>query len=135
MRNILISSALLSAAAIATPAAAQWGYPQAHGYNQYDQGAVQGIRNQVRQIHQQVERMYQRRLLSNGERQSLHERADNIERRAFDYSRNGMSQREYFDLQNRVRTLRDRLQRERFEGREQRRDDRGRGRGRDRWDD
>ena len=151
MRKFLISAALVSAAAVATPAAAQWGYPQTYnnGFG-YNRGVVQGIQNQVRQMHQQIERMYQRRLLSDRERNSLHERAENINRRLFDYSRNGLSQREYFDLQNRLQELRVRIQRERLEGREDRRErdwdrrdrrdrdwdrrDRRDRRDRDRWD-
>ena len=134
MRKFLISAALVSAAAVATPAAAQWGYPNTQRSSGYNQGSAQGIQNQVRQLHQQIDRMYQRRLISTNERGNLHERAENINRRLYDYSRNGLSQREYFDLQNRIQNLRQRIQRERFEGREDRRDDRwddrrGRGRG------
>jgi hypothetical protein len=144
MRNLLISAALVSAAAVAAPAAAQWSYPNAHNEFGYNRGAAQGIQNQVRQLHQRIDRMYQRRLISNGERRDLHQRAENINRRLFDYSRNGLSQREYFDLQNRIENFRQRLQRERFEGRDERRDDRwddrrdrrdDRRRDRDRWDD
>lgn len=142
MRNILISAALISAAALSVPAAAQF---QGFGRGDfgYNHGAVQSIQVQVRQAHQRIDRMYQRRLISNREMRSLHERAEKIERRLFDYSRNGLSQREYYDLQQRLQELRQRIQSERVEGREDRRDrdwdrrdrrDRDGRRNRDRWD-
>ena len=64
MRNILISVALVSAAALSVPAAAQF---QDFGRGGYSQGAVQSIQAQVRQLHQRIDRMYQRRLISNRE--------------------------------------------------------------------
>ncbi len=76
MRNILISAALVSAAALSVPAAAQFQDFGRGGYG-YGQGAVQSIQSQVRQLHQRIDRMYQRRLISNREMRSLHERADN----------------------------------------------------------
>lgn len=126
MRKFLISVALVSATAMTAPAAAQnWGN-SGYGYG-YNQRGGQGIQQQVQQLHQRIGAMQQRRLISNREARSLHESAENINRRLYDYARNGLSQREHHDLQNRIQNLRQRLQRERFEGRDERRDDR--------WDD
>jgi hypothetical protein len=125
MRKFLISAALISAAAISVPAAAQYQDGRGYGYN--NRGG-QGVERQVQQLHERIDNMYQRRLLSDREVQSLHRDAENIRRRSYDYARNGLTRREHADLQDRIHRLRDRIQRERFEGREQRRDDR-----RDRW--
>lgn len=122
MRKFLISAALLSVAAVSAPAAAQYHDGRAaYGFNQR---GGQGVERQVQQLHQRIDNMYQRRLLSNREARRLHSSAENIRRRHYDYARNGISPREHHDLMNRIQNLRQRLQRERFEGREQRRDDR-----------
>ncbi|HEY0627576.1 MAG TPA: hypothetical protein VGD10_12730 [Allosphingosinicella sp.] len=126
MRKIILSALALSTAFAAAPAAAQnWG----GGYG-YNRGHNVAVERQITQTHQRIEQMYQRRLLSNRERTSLHSQADGIQRRFYDYARNGLSQREHQDIQNRLQDLRQRIQRERREGREDRRDDR-----RDRWED
>ena len=134
MRKFLISAALISIAATSAPAAAQFnGSRSGQGYNQdynqgYNQRGGQGIDRQVQQLHQRIDQMYQRRLLSNNEVRKLHSEAEKIRRRHHEYARNGISQREHYDLMNRIQNLRQRIQRERFEGREDRRDDR-----RNRW--
>lgn len=121
MRKFLLSAALVSATLVGAPAAAQNWDRGGYGYNQR---GGQHIQNQIRQLHQRIDNMHQRRLLSNREMRSLHERVENINRRFYDHARNGLSQREHHDLQNRIQNLRQRLQNERFEGRDQRRDDR-----------
>jgi len=125
MRKFLISAALIATAAtaVATPAAAQY---NRGNYGYANQG--QGIDRQVRQLRQRIDQLAQRRLISNRERANLHSRAAGIERRLWEYSRNGLSGGEHRDIQNRVQDLRQRLQNERFEGRNDRRDDR-----RNRW--
>ena len=121
MRKFLISVALISATAMTAPAVAQnWGQ-SGIGFNQR---GTQDIQARIQQLHQRIDRMYQRRLLSNNERRSLHERAEKINRRLFEYARNGLSQREHRDLQERIQELRQRIESERFEGRDQRSDDR-----------
>ncbi|MBA3676820.1 MAG: hypothetical protein H0W74_05385 [Sphingosinicella sp.] len=126
MRKFLISAALVSAVVISAPAAAQ--YQNRGGGFGYNQRGGQGVERQIQQLHQRIDAMYQRRLLSDREVQRLHSDAEKISRRHYDYARNGLSQREHQDIMNRLANLRQRLQRERFEGRDQRRDDR-----RDRW--
>jgi hypothetical protein len=129
MRKIIISAVLLSTAFAAAPAAAQYrDYNRGYGYDQgYTQHHGRGIEQQLRQISQRIDNMYQRRLLSNNEASRLQRDVQNIERRLYDYARNGLSQREHQEIQYRIHNLRERLQRERWEGREQRRDDRYRG--------
>jgi hypothetical protein len=122
MRKIILSAVLLSSAFAAAPAAAQYrdynrGY--AYGHNQ-----SRGLEQQLMQIRQRIDSMYQRRLISPNEARNLSERAENLQRRLYDASRNGISPREHANLRHRVLELRERLQRERFEGRQQRRDDR-----------
>lgn len=128
MRKILIPALILSSVAVAAPAAAQYrDNDRGFGYSQQS-GRV--LDQQLQQIRQRIDNMFQRRLISNREAANLGERVREIRNRLFEYSRNGLSQREHQEIQARIHNLRERLQRERFEGREDRRDDR-----RDRWDD
>ena len=126
MRKFILSAVLLSSAFAAAPAAAQY-----RDYNRdYDRGYAYGhnqtraLDRQLMQIRQRIDSMYQRRLISPNEARNLSERAENLQRRLYDASRNGISPREHANLRYRIQELRQRLQRERFEGREQRRDDR-----------
>ena len=131
MRKLLISAALVAAVALSAPASAQrWG-DRSHGYSQ---GQTRGFEQQLHQLRQRIDHMYQRRLLSNNEARNLQSRIGDVRHRLYSYSRNGLSYRERDDIQRRIHNVRERLQRERFEGREQRRDHRdwdrrGRGRG------
>ena len=128
MRKIILTAVLLSSAFAAAPAAAQYRpYDRGYGYNQ---NFGRGIEQQLRQLSQRIDNMYQRRLLSNREASRLQRDVRDIERRLYDYSRNGLSPREHQDLQYRIHHLRERMQRERWEGRRERWDDR-----RDRWED
>ena len=122
MRKIILSAVLLSSAFAAAPAAAQY-----RDYNRgyaYGQNQSRGLEQQLMQIRQRIDSMYQRRLISPNEARNLSERAENLQRRLYDASRNGISPREHANLRHRVLELRERLQRERFEGRQQRRDHR-----------
>lgn len=124
MRRIILTAVLLSSAFAAAPAAAQYrDYNRGYG-NGYNQNHGRGIEQQLRQLSQRVDAMYQRRLLSDREASRLQGNVRDIERRFYDYARNGLSPREHQDLQYRIHNLRERLQRERWEGRQERRDDR-----------
>ena len=127
MRKFLISAVLLTSFAAAAPAAAQY-YPNRGYGNGY--GQAQGIERQLDQIKRQIDNLRDRRLISNNEAFRLSRQAEQIDRLHDRYRRNGLSQREHWDLQNRIQDLRQHLRSERREGREDRRDDR-----RDRWDD
>jgi chromosome segregation ATPase len=123
MRKLLISAALLSAFAVSAPASAQRWDDRGYSQNQ-----TRGFEQQLQQLRQRIDQMYQRRLLSNNEARKLQGRVNDIRERLYDYSRNGLTYRERDNIQHRIHELRDRIQNERREGRDQRRDDR-----RDRW--
>jgi hypothetical protein len=130
MRKIILSAVLLSSAFAAAPAAAQYrDYDRGYGYG-YNQNHGRGIEQQLRQLSHRIDNMYQRRLLSGSEARRLQNDVQNVQRRLYDYARNGLSPREHQDLQYRIHNLRQHIQQERFEGRYERRDER-----RDRWDD
>lgn len=115
MRKILISAALLGVVASAAPASAQY-------YGRYDNRGGQQIDRQIDQIVERIDRLYQRRLISSNEARRLRDQANDVSRRLDRYSRNGLDQREYQDLQYRIQNLRQRVQEERREGRDDRRD-------------
>ena len=121
MRKFLISAMLLSSVAISAPAAAQ--YRGGYGH----QGA--NIERQLDQIEREIDRLRDRRLISRDEAFRLDRRAEQIDRLHDRYRRNGLSQFEHRDLQNRIQHLRQSVRAERREGRF---DDRRDGR-RDRW--
>jgi hypothetical protein len=122
MRKIIMSAVLLSSAFAVAPAAAQYrDYNRGYGYNQ---NYGHGIEQQLGQLSQRVDNMYQRRLISSNEANRLQREVQNIQRRLYDYARNGLSQREHQDIQYRVHNLRERIQQERYEGRRERREDR-----------
>ena len=114
MRKFLISAMLLSTVAVATPAAAQ--------YNRGHQG--QNIERQLDQLEQRIDQLRDRRLISNNEARRLSRQAEQIDRLHDRYRRNGLTQREHWDLHNRDQNLRHQGQAERREGRDDRRDDR-----------
>ena len=125
MRKLIISAALLSALAVTAPASAQRWDDRNQGYAQ---NQARGFDQQLQQLRQRIDNMYQRRLLSNNEARKLQGRVNDIRERLYDYSRNGLTYRERDNIQARIADLRQRIQSERHEGRDQRRDDR-----RDRW--
>ena len=129
MRKFLISAMLLSTVAAAAPAAAQ--YNRGYGH----QG--QNIERQLDQIERRIDMLRDRRLISNNEAFRLSRQAEQIDRLHDRYRRNGLTQREHWDLQNRIQNLRQHLRAERREGRDDRRDDRWDDRRDrdDRWDD
>jgi hypothetical protein len=128
MRKILMSAVmvgtLMSAAA---PAAAQYGN---RGYGYGYQGQGQNIEQQLGQLQNRVDRLYQRRLLSNNEARRLSREINQTDRLYDRYRRNGLTRGEFGEIQNRIQRLRSEIREERQEGRYDRRDDR-----RDRWDD
>jgi Spy/CpxP family protein refolding chaperone len=148
MRKFLISAAVLSATAFAAPAAAQYSpYPgQYQGqYQRQYPGPYQGqhqrqypgqyqdyrhggnIEQQLQQLVQRIRRAEDRDVISRREEDRLLREASRIRELYYRYSRNGLTQREHYDLQNRIQHLRHSL---RMERREDRRQDRRRDR---RW--
>jgi hypothetical protein len=118
MRKILISAALVSAVAMAAPAAAQYrdynrGNDRNYGYNQ-----GRNIEREIDQIKQRIDQAARRGTISRSEANRLFRRADQLDRLADRYRRNGLSPREHDELQRRVQDLRQQL---RFERRDDRR--------------
>src|SRR5688500_17001381 len=105
MRKYLIAAATaFSALASAAPASAQYllqpqqqGY--AYGYNSH--GQVRQFQACVNQLQRQIERLDRRDRLSNREAYELRVDARNLERKLYNYSRNGMSRREHVVLEQR----------------------------------
>ena len=126
MRKIMISAALLSAAAMAAPAAAQFA-PRApivqiqYGPTQF-RGNGSGLEGQLRELDQRVAAGFQRGLMSRSEANRLSGDIRRLEVRVRDKAWNGLSLRERRNLEDRVQDLRRRVQDELREGRGQRRD-------------
>jgi hypothetical protein len=120
MRKILISAVLLGTLASAAPAAAQYG--QNGGNYGYNQG--QSIDRQLANLSDRVDRLYQRRLISEREARRLSRQIDQTDRLYDDFRRNGLTRREHYEIQNRIQNLRSQIREERQEGRDDRRDDR-----------
>lgn len=118
MRKFLISAALLSAAAISAPAAAQYygrGYDRGYGYN-YDRGGEIQIGRELDRLHDRIDRSAYRGRLSPNETYRLQRHFDSLSRRFERYRYNGLSSREYYDLERRIANLHNRLQHERRDG-------------------
>jgi len=109
MRKFLIPALIV--AAVAAPAAAQ---PRS-GYDARRGGA--GIERQIDQLEQQIDRLRDRRLISSNESQRLARQAEQIDRLHDRYRRDGLSRREFAELDQRIQALRQRVQEERREGR------------------
>ena len=129
MRKLLLSAAFISVAAAAAPASAQYHgryddrrYDDRRHYDDFR--GEERIDRQLAQLSERIQRAYQRRLISSNEARRLEREIDQLDRLEDRYSRNGLSGWERQDLQRRVQHLRQRLQWERQEGR----DDRRRGR-------
>lgn len=128
MRKLLISAALLSAAAIAAPASAQYqDYGRGYGYGYNNRGG-QHIQRQLDQIVDRIRRAGDRGSISRREENRLLRFADQIDRLHDRYRRNGLTQWEHRDLQNRIQNLRQRFRFARQDDRRWDRDDD------DRWD-
>ncbi len=120
MRKILMSAVLLGTLASAAPAAAQYGdYRGGYGYNQ-----GQNVDRQLANLSDRVDRLYQRRLISDREARRLSRQIDQTDRLYDQYRRNGLSRGEFYDIQNRIQNLRSQIREERQEGRWDRHDDR-----------
>jgi hypothetical protein len=114
MRKLLVSVAIATATLAAVPAAAQ---PRDHhsGYNQRGPGrpAVNNLLRQLDQIDDRISRSLQRRAISPREAFSLRREANQVRVELRVASRNGLSGREFAQLQVRVNRLEQRLRHER----------------------
>ena len=117
MRKFLIPAILMSSVALAAPAAAQ------NRHAGYGHGGG-NIERQLDQIESQIDRLRDRRLISQREARRLDNRAEQIDRLHDRYRRGGLTRYEARDLQQRIQQLRQEVRAERREGRYADRDDR-----------
>jgi uncharacterized sporulation protein YeaH/YhbH (DUF444 family) len=112
MRKLLIPVAAgISVLAIAAPASAQYQRP----VERYQQGygfEGRGLEVRVQRVREQIRRLEERRVLSFREGRSLEYQAANVQRRVFSASRNGIQPGEARRLNEDIRRLEYRVQRE-----------------------
>lgn len=120
MRKFLISAAVAATAAtitVATPASAQYGRPNIQRpYNHNNHVNRQAINELLRDLNRaenQIDRGIQRRTISHREAQGLRREAANIRMRLQRSGRNGINQREFAQLRQRVNHLEQRVRIER----------------------
>jgi chromosome segregation ATPase len=115
---LLISAAAVSAIAATAPASAQYrgGYDPRPAYGQnYNNGG--DIVAQLRQLDQRIARSFERGRITRNEARRLSNETRRIENRFRDYRRGGLSQREHYDLQQRIQQLRAQIREDRNDGR------------------
>ena len=120
MRKLLVSVAIATATLAAVPAAAQY---RDSGWNQRDNGgwhqrgparpAVNNLLRRLDQVETRIHRSARRGVISQREAFSLNRNANQIRGQLQYSSRNGLSGREFADLQVRVNRLEQRLRFER----------------------
>lgn len=137
MKKYLIAAAGLSAIAAAAPAAAQYypapapyygygqpapyGYQQApygngYGYNYADQqGLIRSYLIRADRLRQRVERLDDRDRISEREARGLRNATIDLQRRTRDYVRNGLNDRERYDLDQRFARLEQVIGRQAFD--------------------
>lgn len=114
MRNVILPLLVaLSAGAAAVPATAQPIPVQRWGYDHRDGGG--DIYRRLDQIDIRVERGLQRGTITPREARRLRDRMNDIVRLERRYSWNGISPREWQELNRRVAVLQDRFARERWD--------------------
>jgi hypothetical protein len=119
MRKFLIPFvAAASTLAIAAPASAQWA-PPAYRYAPYNYGYgfngfnfARSMQGRVERLRGDIRAMEGRRILSWREARSLDRQADNLQRRIYGASRNGIQPGEARRLENDIRRLENRISRE-----------------------
>jgi hypothetical protein len=113
MRKYLIPIvAGLSVLAVAAPASAQYA-PRADRYHRYQPAFDgRGLEVRVQRVREQIRRLEARRVLSFREGRSLEVEASNLKRRIFRASRNGIQPGEARRLEDGLRRLEYRVQRE-----------------------
>ena len=119
MRKIFLSIAMAaSALAVAAPASAQW-TPPVYNYAPYNYGgAFNGHRfaasmeTRVQRLRTDIRALEVRGILSRSEGRSLQSQAQNLQRRIYFASRNGIQPREARNLEFGIRNLENRISRE-----------------------
>jgi hypothetical protein len=122
MRKFLIPiAAAASALAVAAPASAQyvqWS-PPVYQYNPYNYGYgfnggnfARSMADRVQRVRTDIRVMRDRRVLSRAEARNLDQQAENLQRRIFRASRNGIRAGEARSLENQIFNLQRRVARE-----------------------
>jgi hypothetical protein len=122
MRKFLIPIvAAASAFAVAAPATAQYAQwaPPVYQYNPYNYNRgfsgisfARTMMERVQRVRTDIRVMRDRRVLSRGEARSLDVQAQNLERRIYRATRNGVSAREARNMENQIFNLQRRVARE-----------------------
>lgn len=122
MRKFLVSAALATLTVAAVPAAAQYhdGGRYDRGYG-WQRGGEQRLLAQLDNIQQRIDNAARRGRISPREAMQIQREAHQIRQRLYRAGRDGLSQREFRNLSERVDRLRHELREERREGRYERR--------------
>ncbi len=107
MKKLLIAASALGAVTVAAPAAAQ-SWSQGPYVNANAGGAV-GVQNRLARLDTRIQAGIQAGTIDRDEARNLRQQLHDISRLERQYSRNGLSQQERADLQQRVRYFRDQL--------------------------
>ena len=107
MKKLLIAATALAALATAAPAAAQ--YANQGGYGNVNAGGAIGVQNRLARLDARIQAGVEAGTIDRSEARSLRMQLRDISRLERQYSRNGLSQQERADLQQRVRMFRDQL--------------------------
>ena len=118
MRKFLVSAAVAAATLAAVPAAAQYRDHDRNdrsGWNHRgpDRHAVNQLLRDLNQVENRIDRLAQRRAISQREALSLRREANRIENRLNRAGRNGLSGREFAELRVQVNRLEQRVRIER----------------------
>jgi hypothetical protein len=106
MKKLLIAATALGALAVAAPATAQYSN---QGYSNVNAGGAVGVQNRVARLEARIQAGVQAGTIDNREARTLRQQLRDITRLERQYGRNGLSQQERADLQQRVRLFRDQL--------------------------
>ena len=105
MKKFLIALGAASAIAAAAPAAAQWG-TQANANANVNAQAGANIANRIAQLDARLQAGLQSGAISQAEARTLRTQVRQLSRLERQYSRNGLTQQERMDLQQRLRQVR-----------------------------
>ncbi|HEX8365115.1 MAG TPA: hypothetical protein VF603_07515 [Allosphingosinicella sp.] len=118
MRKFLISAAVATVATmtLSVPASAQYGRPniqRPYNHHNVNRQAINELLRDLARAENQIDRGIQRRTISHREAQGLRREAANIRQRLQRASHNGINQREFAQLRQRVNHLEQRVRIER----------------------
>ena len=114
MRKLLVSFAVATATLAAVPAAAQYrDHNPGYGHRGPNRPAVNNLLRQLDQVDSRIQRSLNRRIISQREAFSLRRESNQVRRSLGIAARNGISGREFANLQYRVNRLEQRLRIER----------------------